>query len=111
MTKTKKFIFPGTTLLISFYLSALFALGMIIGYLGTALFHKKFITEKNLVIFNWGRWKIHFHHWLMGVSILFGLWMGGWLPLIPEIGLGALGGFMFHDLHLDRKWHKIFLKK
>jgi len=112
MAKVKKFIFPGTTLLISLYISGLFALGIIFGYFWTYLFHKK-LTEKGRlkpIILNFGKFKLHLHHWLMGVSVLILFWVAGWFPFVPKFCLGALGGLVFHDIYLDKKWYKIIHK-
>lgn len=104
---------PTTTLIISGYISLLFALGIIIGYLGTYLFDKKITKKERLrpVNIKLGRWKIHFHHWLMGGVGLFLLLVFGVLHLLPRIFLGIAAGLMFHDFYSDKDWYKVILKR
>jgi hypothetical protein len=113
MAKAKKFIFPGITLIISLYISALFAVGIISGYICTILFHKKLTQKGRLkpIVLRFGKWKFHLHHWVMGGLALFSLWLGGGFPLLPEFCLGMLGGLVFHDIYSDREWYKIISRK
>jgi len=110
--RAKKILFPGTALLVSFYFSALFGLGLILGYLGTDGFYRKFVKKGkiNPIIFNFKNWKIHLHHWLIGVIILIGFGLGGWLLVLPKIVLGSVCGLVLHDFYFDKKWYKIILK-
>jgi len=113
MAKVKKIIFPGTTLIISLYISILFAFGIIFGYITTLIFHKK-ITEKGKlkpIILKIGKWQIHLHHWIMGVSVILAFWFAGWFPYVPKFCLGALGGLAFHDIYSDRQWYKVILRR
>ena len=113
MKKVKKFIFPGTTLLVSLYISVLFTFGIIFGYITTLLFHKKIVERGKLkpIFLKIGKWEIHLHHWLMGALAIFVFWVVGWFPYLPKFCLGALGGLVFHDIYSDREWYKIILKK
>lgn len=111
--KIKKFIFPGATLIISsYYISILFAMGIIFGYLGTKLFHKKLVDtgKVGLIIFNLGKWKIHLHHWILGGLTIFFIYLTNLLFSLPIICLGFLGGLIFHDIYTDKKWYKIIYK-
>ena len=112
MPKVKK-ILPGAALIISFYFSVLFALGLIIGYFGTKHFHKKVVEKGKLkpIFFNFGKWEFHFHHWVMGVLVLFLIWTGGWLSFFPKFFLGGTLGIIFHDLYFDRKWYRVISRK
>jgi hypothetical protein len=113
MTKAKKIIFPGTALLVSLYISGLFALGIIFGYIVTVLFHKKIVEKGRVkpIFLNFGRWKIHLHHWLMGASVLLLLWIGGAFSFLPKFWVGMIGGLVFHDIYSDREWYKIVSRK
>lgn len=113
LKKIKKVIFPGATLIVSLYISILFFIGVLIGYWGTNKFLGKFIeTGKiNPVYFNFGKWELHFHHWLMGIAILLSFWIFGFYSLMPKIIIGAVGGVVAHDLYTDKKWHKVLYKK
>ena len=109
----KKFIFPGGVLIISsYYISILFAAGIIFGYLGTTIFHKKFIETGRigLIIFNLGNWKIHLHHWILGGLIVFSIYLANLISVLPLIYLGGLGGLIFHDLYTDKEWYKVVYK-
>lgn len=111
--KTKKYIVPGTTLLFSFFLSSLFAFGGIIGYIATNVFCKKYIHTGKVksLVFDFGEWEVHIHHWLYGViAILAIVWIES-LSLIPNLYIGVLGGLIFHDLYTDKKWYKVVYNK
>ena len=113
MGKFKKFVFPGATLLFSLWVSAIFALGIVIGYFSTYIFDIK-ITKKEkikMIKFNIGKWRLHIHHWLMGAVAFLVCWVAGVLGFIPVVILGMAGGIIAHDLHLDNNWHKIIMKK
>lgn len=109
----KKFALPATTLIVSGYISLLFALGVIIGYLGTHFCHKKITKKRRLQSVNikLGRWRIHFHHWLMGGVGLLLLLLFGILHLLPRVCLGIAAGLMFHDFYSDKDWYKVILKR
>ena len=112
MGKFKKFVLPGATLLFSLWFSAIFTLGILIGYFTTYIFDIK-ITKKEkikLVKFNIGKWRLHMHHWIMGTIAFLACWVAGVLGFIPIIILGFAGGVIAHDLHLDDNWHRIIIK-
>lgn len=113
MKKTKRLLIPGMTLLVSFFLSSIFALGGIAGYLATNAFCKKYIYTGKIksLIFHLGDWEIHIHHWVYGVlAILAIVWIES-LALLPNLYLGLLGGLIFHDLYTDKKWYKVIYTK
>ena len=111
--KIKKFIFPGTTLAFSSYISIPFTAGIVIGYFGTNLFCKKFVKtgKVKIVIFDLGNWKIHLHHWIMGGLAILVIYFIGFLSSLPIFFIGTLGGLIFHDFYTDKKWYKIIYKK
>jgi hypothetical protein len=112
--KVKKLIFPGAGLMISsYYVSILFAVGIILGYFGTMLFHKKLVDtgKVKLIIFNLGKWKIHLHHWILGILIFFFIYLTNILSYLPIIFLGGLSGLIFHDLYTDKVWYKVIYKE
>jgi len=113
MAKAKKFIFPGITLIISLYISVLFAIGIIFGYLATRIFLKRVIEKGILkpIILSFGKWKLHLHHWIIGGLILFPILLGGWFQFLPKFFLGMIGGLVFHDIYSDREWYKIILRR
>ena len=110
----KKKIISLIALATSFYISFLFALGIIIGYLGTYFFDKNIRRKKlkdMIVEFNFGRWRIHFHHWLMGTTFLIIIWITGVSDNCPLICKGIAGGLILHDLYTDKNWRKVIIKK
>ena len=113
MSKVKKIIFPSTTLVFSFYFSVLFGFGVILGYLITDLFCKKFLdTGKVKSIFlKIGNYKIHLHHWLSGSIVFLMIYLSGYMCLIPKVVLGMLGGLIVHDLYLDKEWYRVLLRE
>jgi len=112
MGKFKKFVFPSATLLFSLWFSAIFALGILIGYASVHFSHKKITNsgKANSVVLNFGKWKFHFHHWLMGGVALLSFWLMGVLETLPKIVVGMAGGIVFHGLYLYDNWHKIIMK-
>ena len=112
--KTKKFILPGTTLAISLYLSFLFGLGLVIGYICTNFICKKYnigTNRKRWLLLNIGEWEVHIHHWVYAALIILTIYWFGYMPNIPNIFLGLLLGLIVHDLHTDKIWYKVVYKK
>ncbi len=111
--KLKKLFLPGLTFFSSLYVSILFSAGLIAGYLATKVFHDKLIVSGKIksVFLPLGKWRIHLHHWIMGLLVIIILIIGGWLSVIPKFCLGMVCGLSLHDLYFDKEWYKIFLKK
>ena len=111
--KVKKIIFPGTTLIASLYISTLFTVGMVIGYLGTVFFHKKFIDTGRIriLIFSFEKWEVHLHHWVLGGLIILATYATNLLFSLPIFCVGIVGGLIFHDLYSDKKWYKVVYRK
>jgi len=108
--KFKKFIFPGTTLIVSIYISALFAAGVAIGYISTIFFDKKFLKtgRVNSLVFDLGKWKIHFHHWLLAS---FAILITYFFSSLSIFWIGIFGGLAFHDFYTDKKWYRVVYRK
>ena len=111
MTRNKKIFLNGTALLISSYISILFTLGIVSGYLITNRLNKRFFAHQGMFLPFWKKWKIHFHHWIMGSLGFLIFHLLGIFEFIPNILLGALMGFTIHDFMVDKEWYKIFQKK
>ncbi len=88
-------------------------MGLIIGYLGTIYVHKKALKKGKLkfIFLNIGKWKIHLHHWIIGILVFILIWIAGWLNVFPKFCLGAIWGLVFHDLYFDKEWYKVILRK
>lgn len=107
-TKTKK-LFSATFLVISAYASILFAIGILAGYLLTRCFYKKYV-ENGLLKFmyiDFGGWKFHLHHWILGVLIIIFLLLGGWKSEFPNFLWGVICGIAVHDIYDFNDWHKV----
>ena len=110
-TNVKK-VLPVAVLATSFYYSYLFTFGIIVGYIVTKLFYKQFVEtgKVDLIFVDFGTWKFHFHHWIMGVVFLAIVWIIDWFYL-PSFFAGVVFGVMAHDIYDFNDWHKIILKK
>jgi len=111
--KMKKYVLPGTTIIASIYLSTIFGVGLIIGYIGTNIFCKKLIYTGKIkrVILDHGNYNIVFHHWIIGLFIVLIGFLSQIIYTVPIFWLGCVGGLIFHDLHTDKNWKKIIYKK
>ena len=109
----KKYIIPGAALIASSYISVLFAIGAIIGYLGIRLFDKKFVQTGKVEEFtiDFGNWQIHVHHWISGSLAIAALCLMSILSPLSIFGIGTLGGLVFHDIHTDKKWYRVIYRK
>ena len=111
-TKTKK-LFSATFLIVSAYVSILFAIGLIVGYLLTKRFYKRYVEKGPLqfmYIDFWG-WKFHLHHWIFGVLIAIFLLLGGWKSQLPNFLWGVLTGIIVHDIYDFNDWHRVVSKE
>lgn len=109
--KVKKFLFPGTALIASSYISLLFAIGALTGYLGIKFFDKKFLKTGKIepLFFGIGNWEIHLHHWVSASLAIFAISLAA--PSLSVFWMGIFGGLIFHDIYTDRNWYKVFYRK
>ncbi|KPJ57244.1 hypothetical protein AMJ49_01375 [Parcubacteria bacterium DG_74_2] len=89
---------------------ALFALqiylGAIFGY-----FFAKFLSKKICsLIFEFRNWRLHFHHWLMGIGVLIPIFIYDLFPF-PQFAFGFLSGIIFQGIYCYSDWYKILIKK
>jgi len=106
--KIKKLILPGTFLIASLYGSLVFAIGGILGYIGTDIYCKKYVKTNRIkmIIFDVKDWEVHLHHWLVAGIVILCAQIFGFIESIPVVFLGALGGLVFHDIYADKKFRK-----
>ncbi len=106
-----KRVLPAIVLVTSFYYSFLLALGLFLGYLGCKFFYKKFVETKKVdnIYIDFGKWKFHFHHWIMGAVVLALVWIIDWFYL-PRFFVGVVGGIIAHDIYDFNDWYKIISK-
>lgn len=111
-TKKKK-IFSAAVLATSAYTSILFASSLILGYLVTRYFYKKYIENGALkeIYVDFRGWKIHLHHWISFSLIVLYLVLGGWSFGNHEILLGILCGIVVHDIYDFNNWHEVIVRK
>ncbi|MBU2635092.1 hypothetical protein KJ841_01295, partial [Patescibacteria group bacterium] len=111
--KIKKFIFPSAALIASFYASVIFAIGVIIGYIGINLFCKKLVHTGKIkrVVLDYGNYNIYFHHWIIGLFILLVGFISQIIYTAPIFWIGCVGGLIFHDIYTDKKWYKVIHRK
>ncbi len=109
-TKVKKFL-PAIVLVSSFYYSFLLALGLFIGYVGCKIYYKMLVETGKVdkIYIDFGKFKVHFHHWIMGAIVLLIVWVIDWLYL-PRFFVGIMGGIIAHDIYDFNDWYKIFLR-
>ncbi len=110
--KKRKVILPGATLVLSFYLSFLFGIGILIGFLISTIIIKG--IEQDLfkrIFIGFGEWKLHLHHWMIGIIILFVFISIGWFPVHSKVFLGGICGLVLHEFYFDNDWFEIILKR
>ncbi|MCL5011027.1 MAG: hypothetical protein M1127_02350 [Patescibacteria group bacterium] len=109
----KKKILAFIAVLFSLWFSAVFALGILLGYIGTHFGHKKITKNPRWASVNigFGKWSLHFHHWLMNAVFLAASWLLNFFYLMPLWLVGMAGGIIAHDLYSDRDWFRIITKK
>ena len=81
--------------------------GMIIGYFLARFFSPRL---KSLV-FHFGNYKVHLHHWLLGLvafAVLF-FYKFSFLPI--QFSYGFLGGVVFQGIVCYPDWYKFLIKK
>ncbi len=106
-----KKVLPAIVLATTFYYSFLIAIGLVLGYFGCKFFYKKFVETGRVdkIFLDFGKWKIHFHHWMMGVLVLVIIWVIDYFYM-PKFFAGVILGVMAHDIYDFNDWHKVIVK-
>jgi len=89
------------------YLSALF------GYFFAKFFSGRRVGQKGKIksiAFSIGKYRVHLHHWLLGLGILISAIIFNFYFLSPKISFGFLGGLVFQGVSSYPDWHKILIK-
>jgi len=109
-SKVRRYL-PAFVLVASFYYSALLALGLVIGYIGTKIFSKYLIENGKIdcIYIDCGKYKIHLHHWILGTMLLLLVWFIDYFYL-PRFFVGVVAGVIAHDIYDFNDWHKILVK-
>ena len=100
--KKPKIIF---SILIAFFSLELY-LGATLGYFTFKFFSKRVPS----LIFDFGNYRLHLHHWLCGLAILIFALFFDFLPF-PHFSLGFLGGAIFQGVYCYNDWYRIVIKK
>ena len=111
-SNTKKIVLPAVVLGVSIPYSFLFTTGIVAGYFASRLFCKKLgIDEHNgdKVFIDIGKWKIHVHHWIMGIIVLAVVWIIDYFYL-PTFFAGVIFGIIIQDIYDYNDWYKIIVK-
>jgi len=93
-------------------LPALTSLGLILGYYLTKFFAGEKPGKEGKIkslIISVKQWKIHLHHWFVGLIFLFISLFYDILPL-PQFFLGVLGGVCLQGLTYS-DWYRIITKQ
>jgi hypothetical protein len=88
--------------------------GIIFGY-----FFGKFISgkkpgQKGLVksiVLNFGNYKLHLHHWLISLGILFSNFLIGLYLPFHQFSLSFLGGLIIQGILCYPDWHKVIIRE
>lgn len=110
-SKVKKYL-PAVVFTASlYYYGFLLAIGLAIGYMGSRIFAKHLLDQGKVdpIYIECGKYKIHLHHWIMGVLFLVGAWFIDKYYL-PSLFVGIVGGIIAHDIYDYNDWHKVLIK-
>lgn len=109
-SKVKIFL-PAIVLATSLRYSILFTIGIVVGYVLCRLFCSIFVKNGRIdsVFLDYGKWKFHLHHWIMGIIILAIVWVIDYFYL-PTFFAGAIVGIIIQDIYDYNDWHKVFVK-
>lgn len=110
--KPAKIIFlPAIVLATSINYSLRFTAGVIVGYVLCKLFCHFFVKRGRVdsIFLDYGRWKVHLHHWIMGVAILVIVGVIDYFYL-PTFLAGVICGIIIQDIYDYNDWHKVIVK-
>ena len=110
-SKVKMFL-PAMVLIPSFYYSFTFTSGIVIGYVLCKMFCHLFVNSGKIdsIFLDIGKWKLHLHHWIMGIMILALVWVVDYFYL-PAFFAGAVCGMIIQDIYDYNDWHQVIIKK
>ena len=106
-----KMVLPAIVLATSFKYSILFTTGIVIGYVLSKVFCHVFLKNGKVesIFLDYGNWKIHLHHWIMGIIFLTIVWVIDYLYL-PAFFAGVVCGVIIQDIYDYNDWHKVIIK-
>ena len=110
--KAKIVVLPAIVLGVSIPYSFMFTTGIVIGYILCKIFCDALgIDEHNgeKVFLDIGKWKIHIHHWIMGLIVLAIVWVIDYFYL-PTFFAGAVCGIIMQDIYDYNDWYKVIVR-
>ena len=110
-SKVKK-VLPAIVLASTFYYSFLMMLGLVLGYFGAKIYCLALNIDENSdrrIFVDCGKWKIHFHHWILGTLVLLIVWIVDYFYL-PRFFVGVIAGIIAHDIYDFNDWHQVIVK-
>ena len=110
-SKTKIIFLPAVVLAASINYSLRFTVGIIIGYLASKIFCMIFLKNGKIesIFLDYGKWRVHLHHWIMGLVILAVVWAVDFFYL-PTFFAGVMGGIIIQDIYDYNNWYKVIVK-
>ena len=82
-------------------------LAVVLGY-----FFARFLSGRlGSIVFNFGNYTLHFHHWMMGIVGLIFILIYSFSPSIENLVFGFLGGLIFEGVSSYSDWSKVVTKK
>ncbi len=112
-----KVVLPAVVLVMSLRYSLLFTTGIVMGYVLCKIFCALFLKHGDnvdgkieKVFVDFGKWKIHLHHWIMGLIILAIVWVIDYFYL-PTFFAGFVCGIIIQDIYDYNDWYKVIYRK
>ena len=104
-------VLPAIVLATSFYYSLSFTIGIVIGYILCKIFCNVFWKSGKIdsISLDYGKWKIHLHHWIMGIMVLAIVWIIDYFYL-PTFLAGVICGGIIQDIYDYNDWHQVIVK-
>jgi len=110
--KGKKFL-PAIVLATTLYYSLALTSGIVLGYCASRVFCNLMgIDEHNgdkIFVALGQKWKIHVHHWILGIVVLAIVWVVDFFYL-PTFFAGFVCGIILQDIYDYSDWHKVIIK-
>ena len=108
---TVKMLLPAVVLPITLHYSVRFTAGMIVGYVLCKIFCNMFVKNGRIdsIFLDYGKWKVHLHHWIMGIMVLGIIWAVDFFYLLTLLA-GFICGIILQDIYDYNDWHKVIIK-
>ena len=110
-SKAKILLLPAAVLATSLHYSFRFTVGVIVGYVLCKIYCNLFLENGIVdhVVLDYGKWKIHLHHWIMGLIILALVWTIDFFYL-PALFAGVICGIILQGIYDYSNWHKVIIR-